>query len=56
MRKFRNRRYQLLEEVGRGGMSTVYRALDRKRDRHVALKLIDPQLAENDETRGAICS
>jgi len=32
--------YQLIEEIGRGGMGVVYRAWQPSADRHVALKLI----------------
>ena len=38
-------RYELLRELGRGGMATVYVARDRKHDREVALKVMDPALA-----------
>jgi serine/threonine protein kinase len=34
-------RYELLEKIGAGGMSTVYRARDRVLDRPVALKVIE---------------
>ncbi|MCG8460288.1 MAG: hypothetical protein MI919_28735, partial [Holophagales bacterium] len=35
-------RYELGEELGRGGMATVYSAFDRLLERQVALKLLDP--------------
>ena len=38
-------RYELLRELGHGGMATVYVARDRKHDREVALKVMDPSLA-----------
>ena len=37
-------KYQILEEIGRGGFATVYRALDTTLDREVALKVLDPLL------------
>jgi serine/threonine protein kinase len=43
----RQQRYQLLEEIGSGGMGTVYRALDRELDRTVAVKVIRPEFASN---------
>ncbi|MFA5801754.1 MAG: serine/threonine-protein kinase [Thermoleophilia bacterium] len=33
-------RYELLEQIGRGGFSTVYRAHDQKMDRQVAVKAV----------------
>jgi len=37
-------RYEIREEIGRGGMATVYLANDTRLDREVALKLLDQQL------------
>src|SRR5688500_17733188 len=38
-------RYLIEEELGRGGTAIVFRALDLKHDRHVAIKILHPQLA-----------
>ena len=37
-------RYDIEREVGAGGMATVYLARDLRHDRHVALKLLNPDL------------
>jgi eukaryotic-like serine/threonine-protein kinase len=41
-------RYELDEVIGRGGMSTVYRATDSVLGRTVAVKVLSPALAEGD--------
>lgn len=38
--------YRIVERVGGGGMSTVYKALDPLRNRHVAIKILPPFLAD----------
>ena len=38
-------RYAIEREIGRGGMATVYLAHDVRHQRHVALKVLDSQLA-----------
>ncbi|HUK63204.1 MAG TPA: serine/threonine-protein kinase, partial [Dongiaceae bacterium] len=37
-------RYEVQDEVGRGGMATVYRAFDRQLGRAVAVKVLHPEL------------
>jgi len=43
-------RYQIIEELGKGGMGRVYKALDTKVKEKVALKLIRPEIAVDRET------
>jgi hypothetical protein len=38
-------RYEIIEELGRGGMGTVYRAEDKKANEEIGLKLIKPEIA-----------
>lgn len=41
--------YRIMRELGRGGMATVYLAIQEKFDREVAIKVMDPELL-HDET------
>ena len=43
-------RYQVIEELGRGGMGKVYRVLDKKLNEEVALKLIKPEISSDKRT------
>ncbi|MEZ5582701.1 MAG: serine/threonine-protein kinase [Candidatus Competibacteraceae bacterium] len=41
--------YRIEQQLGRGGMATVYLAVQESLNRHVALKVIKPELAKNEE-------
>ena len=43
-------RYEIIEELGRGGMGKVYRVEDTKLKLEVALKLIKPEIASDKKT------
>jgi serine/threonine protein kinase/tetratricopeptide (TPR) repeat protein len=43
-------RYEIIEELGRGGMGRIYRVEDAKLKQEVALKLIKPEIAKDKKT------
>ncbi len=42
-------RYKIIGEIGKGGMGTVYKALDTQINEEVALKLIRPEIASDEK-------
>jgi eukaryotic-like serine/threonine-protein kinase len=49
-------KYDIFEEIGHGGMATVYRAHDRRLGRDVAVKIIHRHLRENREVTARFAS
>jgi serine/threonine protein kinase/Tfp pilus assembly protein PilF len=43
-------RYQVIEELGKGGMGKVYKVLDKDLDVRIALKLLKPDISSDEET------
>ena len=43
-------RYEVLQELGRGGMGEVYRVMDEKLNEEIALKVLKPEIAAYTET------
>ena len=44
--------YRIIEQIGQGGMATVYKAYHAAMDRYVAVKILPRQLAESPEFTG----
>ena len=40
-------RYEILEKIGTGGMADVYKAVDNKLSRNVAVKVLKQEFSEN---------
>jgi serine/threonine protein kinase/Tfp pilus assembly protein PilF len=43
-------RYEIIDELGKGGMGKIYRAFDKKIDMEVALKLVKSEIAADKKT------
>ena len=43
-------RYEIIEQLGKGGMGNVYRVFDNKVNEEIALKLIKPEIASDKKT------
>jgi serine/threonine protein kinase/tetratricopeptide (TPR) repeat protein len=44
------KRYEFIEELGTGGMGSVYRVFDKKIEEEVAIKLLKPEIAADKKT------
>ncbi len=49
-------RYEILELIGEGGMSVVYKARDQRLNRNVAVKIMREDMAADEEFRSTFCS
>lgn len=49
-------RYEILEVIGEGGMAIVYRALDHRLNRDVAVKIMRDEIAADEEFRRRFCT
>ncbi len=43
-------RYEIIEELGRGGMGTIYRVFDKEIGEDVAIKILNPEVAADRKT------
>ena len=44
-------RYEIVEVIGAGGMAVVYKAIDQRLNRFVAVKILRDELARDEEFR-----
>ncbi len=49
-------RYEILELIGEGGMSIVYKARDQRLNRFVAVKIMRDEMASDEEFRRTFCA
>lgn len=49
-------RYEIQEVIGEGGMAMVYKALDRRLNRFVAVKIMRDEMAQDEEFRRRFCA
>ena len=49
-------RYEILETIGEGGMALVFRALDHRLNRYVAVKVMREEMAKDEEFRRRFCA
>ncbi len=49
-------RYEILELIGEGGMAIVYKALDHRLNRNVAVKILRDEMAQDEEFKRRFCA